>query len=131
MIEILLVHDIPEIDSGDRIVYQPHDRKRNAAERLAAERIFGLLPELQARWCMSRWQEYEERQSKEAIFAYAIDRLMPVLHNLNNNGQSWRENRVSLEKILSVNEAIGKALPQVWEQVQTMIHQAAQAGVFH
>jgi putative hydrolases of HD superfamily len=70
---------------------------------------------------MERWEEYEARQSDEAIFAYAIDRLMPVLQNLGNSGQSWIEDRVSLEQILKVNTPIGGALPSVWQYVQSLI----------
>jgi hypothetical protein len=32
-----------------------------------------------------------------------VDRLMPVLQNLKNGGQSWRGNNVPLEKVLEVN----------------------------
>jgi putative hydrolase of HD superfamily len=128
--ELLLVHDIPEIDIGDQIVYQAKDDGRAAAEREAAARIFGLLPVHQAAWLMSRWQEYEDRKTREAIFAYAIDRLMPVLHNINNNGQSWRENRVTLEKILAVNGVIAAACPSVWEYVQDILMQLSKAGQF-
>lgn len=120
-VEMLLVHDIPEIDIRDQIVYHPKDAEALQSEHNAAERIFGLLPELHKNWCMERWAEYEARQSDEAIFAYAVDRLMPVLQNLNNSGQSWIENRVSLEQILSVNSPIGNALPSVWQYVQTLI----------
>lgn len=119
VIEILLVHDIPEIYAGDQIVYSSHDNSE--AERAAAIRIFGLLPQPQSSWCLSRWQEYEDRTSNEALFAYATDRLMPVLLNLYNNGQSWQENKVPLEKILQVNAAIGVALPSVWAYVETLI----------
>ena len=121
VVEILLVHDIPEIDSGDQIVYQGPSEARADAERKAASRLFGLLPEPQAGWCLSRWEEYEARKSKEAVFAYAVDRLMPVLQNLENGGQSWRENNVPLERVLAVNAAIGEALPSVWEHVQALI----------
>ena len=120
-VELLLVHDIPEIDAGDQIVYQGKDAPSIQAEKRAAERIFSLLPESHRSWCLVRWEEYEVRQTDEAIFAYAVDRLMPVLQNLNNSGQSWVENRVPLEKILSVNAAIGNALPSVWEYVQSLI----------
>ena len=129
VVEILLVHDIPEIDSGDQIVYQGPSEAKAAAERQAARRIFGLLPEPQARWCMSRWEEYEGRESKEAVFAYAVDRLMPVLHNLKNNGQSWRENKVPLEKVLAVNAVVGEALPSVWEHVQGLIGEFSAMGL--
>ena len=121
VVEMLLVHDIPEIDAGDQIVYQSPSETRAVAEREAARRIFGLLPEPQAGWCLSRWEEYEARESNEAVFAYAVDRLMPVLQNLKNHGQSWRENNVPLEKVLAVNAVIGKALPSVWEDVQALI----------
>jgi len=50
---------------------------------------------------------------------------MPVLQNLMNNGQSWRENNVPLEKVLAVNAVIGKALPSVWEDVQALIGEFA------
>lgn len=120
-VEMLLVHDIPEIDTGDQIVYQGKDAAAIQTERRAAERIFGLLPESHRNWCLVRWKEYEARETDEAIFAYAVDRLMPLLQNLNNSGQSWIENRVPLEKILSVNAAIGDSLPSVWEYVQSLI----------
>jgi putative hydrolase of HD superfamily len=127
VVEILLVHDIPEIDAGDQIVYQAKDAEAIQSERKAAERIFGLLPEPHVSWCMERWEEYEARQSDEAIYAYAIDRLLPVLHNLNNSGQSWVENRVSLERILKVNAAIGNALPSVWQDMQLLIAKFAES----
>jgi putative hydrolase of HD superfamily len=128
--ELLLVHDIAEIDVGDQIVYQAGDNGRAVAEREAAARIFGLLPEHQAGWLMSRWQEYEDRKTSEAVFAYAIDRLMPVLHNINNNGQSWRENRVPLEKIRAVNAVIAAACPSVWQYVEDILEQLSKDGLF-
>jgi len=128
--ELLLVHDIPEIDTGDQIVYQTKDNGRMDAEREAAARIFGLLPESEASWLMSRWQEYEDRKTSEAVFAYAIDRLMPVLHNIHNNGQSWRENRVPLDKIRAGNAVIGEACPAVWEYLQDILLHLSKDGGF-
>ena len=128
--ELLLVHDIPEINVGDQLVYQTRDNNRAAAEREAAGRIFGLLPGHQAHWLLSRWQEYEDRKTNEAVFAHAIDRLMPVLHNINNNGQSWRENRVPLDKIRAVNAVIGEACPSVWEYVEDALARLSKEGLF-
>ena len=121
VVELLLVHDIPEIDIGDQIVYQQKDQDSVVKEKQAAHRIFGLLPEPQSTWFYSRWEEYELRVTKEARFAYAIDRLIPLLQNLNNYGQSWRENQVPLEKILKQNNIIGESLPQVWDILEPKI----------
>lgn len=128
VVEILLVHDIPEIEAGDQIVYERASEARAAAELEAARRTFGLLPEAQAGWCMARWREFEARETREARFAYAMDRLMPVLQNLRNNGQSWRENGVPREKVLAINAAIGEACPPVWEHVRERIEGVFDAG---
>lgn len=117
VVEMLLVHDIPEIDAGDLIIYAEDREAYLGAERRAAERIFGMLPEPQAAWTRSRWEEFAARETLEAKFAYAMDRLMPVLHNLESGGQTWRENDVPLERVLAINEAIGEACPAVWADV--------------
>jgi putative hydrolase of HD superfamily len=130
VVEMLLVHDIPEIDAGDQIVYQGPSDARAIAEREAATRIFGLLPEPQSSWCFSRWEEFETRRTKEAVFAYAVDRLVPVLQNLRLNGGSWRENRIAFERVVAVNSAVGHACPFVWEHVHRLLLEAADAGMF-
>jgi putative hydrolase of HD superfamily len=130
VIEMLLVHDIPEIDAGDQIVYAGPSAERAAAELAGARRIFGLLPEPHATWCMARWQEFETRETKEATFAYGIDRLIPVLQNLQNNGGSWQEHGIPLERVLAVNSAVGGACPAVWDYVQGLLTEAAGRGLF-
>jgi putative hydrolase of HD superfamily len=119
--EMLLVHDIPEIDVGDQIVYERPSDVRAAAERDAARRIFGLLPEAQAARCLALWEEFEARKSREAVFARALDRLMPVLQNLQSDGRTWRENGIRKEQVLTVNSVIGEALPEVWDRVRPRI----------
>lgn len=121
VLEILLVHDIPEIDCGDQIAYAARSADRHAAERAGAARLFGMLPEAAARRWASRWEELEERATPEARFAHAIDRLCPVLLNLASNGQSWRENAIPVERVKELNRAIGEALPGVWAHVEAAI----------
>ncbi len=57
VVHMLLVHDIGEIDTGDTIVYAEEGlAERKAAERVAVTRIFGMLPDAQARgsWSCGR-----------------------------------------------------------------------------
>lgn len=130
VVELLLVHDIPEIDAGDQIIYAGSDFAREDKQRAAASRIFALLPKQQGEWFRSRWNEFVARQTPEARFAYAMDRLMPVLHNIYNKGQSWRENRIPLEKVLSVNSAIGDACPDVWAHIRSRVQELTSNGLF-
>jgi 5'-deoxynucleotidase YfbR-like HD superfamily hydrolase len=130
VVEMLLVHDIPEIYAGDRLVYLAKDVEQLEAEKESAERIFGLLPPHLAKLCLSRWAEYEARKSDEAVFAYAVDRLMPVLQNIHNSHNAWTENRVCLDDVLRINAAIGEAFPTVWEVVKGLIVDLSRSGVF-
>lgn len=129
-IEILLVHDIPEIEIGDTIVYATRTPEMAEAEADAAARIFGMLPEREAAWCFDRWQEYELRQTPEARFAYAVDRLMPLLHNIGSGGAGWREHRVPVERVLAINEPIGDMLPEAWRQARAAVLDHADNGGF-
>jgi putative hydrolase of HD superfamily len=121
VIEILLVHDVPEIDCGDQFVYTRDMAQVAIAEAAAAERIFALLPPEEGKWLLSRWREYEDRQTPEAKLAYAADRLMPVLHNVRGGARSWRENDVPLARVKEVTRAIGEACPAMWAEVEPLI----------
>jgi putative hydrolase of HD superfamily len=121
VVEMLLVHDIPEIDIGDTIVYAARSASDRARERRAALRLFGMLDAQTSETLFARWEEFEAGETREAKFARAVDRLLPVLQNVHNNGQSWLENNISLEQVLKKNAPIGEVLQQVWEQVEPRI----------
>src|SRR5690606_17054776 len=83
VLKMLIIHDLVEIDAGDTFAYDEaamagqHERASRAADR-----IFGLLPEDQARDFRALWDEFEARQTPEARFAAACDRFQPMLLNL-------------------------------------------------
>lgn len=120
VIAMLLVHDIGEIDTGDTIVYATEGwEERKAAELAAVKRIFGLLPAQQGDAFLALWQEFEAAETAEARFANAADRAMPVLLNLANNGQSWRENGISYERVVGrIREPIEAGCPALWAYLQ-------------
>jgi putative hydrolase of HD superfamily len=132
VIKLLLVHDIGEIDTGDTIVYANADWTALKAEELVAvQRIFGLLPANQAAELLALWQEFEAGVSIEAQFAHACDRAMPVLLNLANNGQSWRENGISYQRVVERIEApIRQGCPALWQYLRGKLAEAEQAGWF-
>lgn len=94
-IKMLIVHDLIEIDAGDTYCYDDQGRQdQKQREDIAAERIFGLLPEDQKQMILELWEEFEDRRTAAARFAHAADRLMPLLHNYVTEGRSWRENGI-------------------------------------
>ncbi|ACT08245.1 metal dependent phosphohydrolase [Dickeya chrysanthemi Ech1591] len=129
VLKMALIHDIVEIDAGDVLVY---DLKARAAiqeqEQAAAARIFGLLPPPQHDQFLALWHEYEAGETAEARFALMIDRVMPVLMNLHNGGQSWVENGIRLEQVLSRNDFIRDINPALWSYLKQHLEDAQAKG---
>ncbi|MEO8102962.1 MAG: HD domain-containing protein [Betaproteobacteria bacterium] len=132
VIGMLLVHDIGEIDTGDTIFYAEEGAaERKAAESVAVTRIFGMLPAPQAAQFMALWQEFDAGDTAEARFAHAADRAMPVLLNLANAGQSWRENGISHARVVNrVGPSIKSGCPALWDFLEIRLEEERQKGWF-
>ncbi|MGI8542314.1 MAG: HD domain-containing protein [Aridibacter sp.] len=122
VIKMLLVHDIGEIDAGDIIFFDEEARAATKEKELeSVKRIFGILPDEKGSELLEIWKEFEYGDSNEAKYARAIDRAMPVLQNIYNNRQSWDENGIEKEQILSKTAYIGDASKLVWETMAEKI----------
>jgi len=129
VMELLLIHDIVEIDAGDTFLYDPDaNRDKAAREERAAQRLFGLLPADQAHWFLQCWREFEGALTPEARFANSLDRLMPLLHNLKVNGLGWRKHGVVYSQVIANGKRIGDGSMQLWQEVERMLVAAAEMG---
>ena len=98
------------------------------AEQEAADRIFGLLPDEQEVEFRALWDEYEERSTPEGRFAYACDRLQPLLLNVAIGGGSWRHHGVTADRVKAINGTIDDGLSRVWAVAERFIDQAVADG---
>lgn len=132
VVAMLLVHDIGEIDTGDTMAFVEGGwEERKAAERAAVERIFGLLPAPQGGRLLALWLEFEAGETAESRFANAVDRAMPVLLNLHNQGQSWRENGISHERVVRrVEGQIRAGCPALWNYLEARLEDERRKGWF-
>jgi putative hydrolase of HD superfamily len=132
VIRMLLVHDVGEIDTGDTMIYTEGGwEERKAAEAAAARRIFGLLPDPAGAALLALWREFEAAATPEARFANAVDRAMPVLLNLANAGQSWRENGISHARVIGrVAVPIRDGCPALWEYLEGRLEEERRLGWF-
>ncbi|MFI5143734.1 MAG: HD family hydrolase [Thermoanaerobaculales bacterium] len=129
VVKMLLVHDIVEVDAGDTYVYdEAAVASREEREHRAAGRLFGLLPSDQGGELAALWEEFEAKDTPEARFATAVDRLMPVLHNLETDGRSWREHGISADRVLARNRAMAEGAPVLWEYARARIEEAVARG---
>jgi putative hydrolase of HD superfamily len=132
VIRMLLVHDIGEIDAGDTLVFATEGWvERKAAELAGVQRVFAMLPAAQGSELLALWLEFEDEQTAESRFAHAIDRAMPVLLNLNNNGQSWRDHRISYERVVArVGPEVNAGCPALWTYLESQLRAANESGWF-
>ena len=115
-ITMLLIHDIVEIDAGDTYAYDEVGKQtQREREVKAAERIFGMLPEDQAKKFRDLWEEFETRETKEAKFARTMDNLQPMMLNDATDGKAWTEHGVDLSQILKRNERTAEGSETLWK----------------
>ena len=126
---MVLVHDIVEIDAGDTFCYDDgaHLDKEDRETR-AAERIFGLLPPDQAAEMRALWDEFEAGETPDARFAVALDRLQPLVVNINSGGGSWKLHGITRAQILRRMAPIQEGAPGVWPWVERKIEEACERG---
>ncbi|WP_430403093.1 HD domain-containing protein [Fluviicola sp.] len=130
VIKMVLIHDIVEIDAGDTFIYDTQKNHSNTdEERLAANRIFGLLPTAQAEELIAIWEEFEAGETDEAKFAKAMDRLEPLLQNTSNEGGTWTEFDVSYEKVHQKKSVIKEGSAQIWDFAEQLINESVEKGI--
>lgn len=130
VLQMILVHDIVEIDAGDTFVYDAAAMIGKAErEQQAAERIFGMLPDDQKAEILALWHEFEARETPEAKYASALDRLAGMLPNAANNGGTWNEHQVTVEQVTRRNESIATGSDVLWDHARQWIHAVHAAGL--
>ncbi len=129
VIRMLLVHDIVEIDAGDTFAYDQTGKvSQSARETIAADRLFGLLPGDQAGDLRGLWAEFEAKQTPEARFANAVDRLLPVLHNFAAGGGVWRSNGVNRAMVVERMRPLADNSTALWAWVNDLLAEAVRRG---
>jgi putative hydrolase of HD superfamily len=130
VVQMLLVHDVVEVDAGDVPIYDEPGRTVVAeAEERAAHRLFGLLPEPDASAHLALWREFEDAQTDDARFARALDRLQPVLLHWAGGGIVWRERRITEHQERRILDLIDQYWPPLMSIATALIDDAVARGM--
>jgi len=123
VIRMLLIHDLVEIDAGDNPIHGNHDVAEMARiEQLAADRLFGMLPPDQRDSLRALWEEFEAAETPDAVFAKSVDRVQPVMANLESGGGTWPEYKVTPEQLdTRVGAKVRRGAPVLWAQLKQRI----------
>lgn len=125
VIQMLLLHDVVEVDVGDFPIHGEVCGELQAEQELkAAVRLFGLLPLSQRNEFLDLWQEFERAETEDAKFAKALDRFQPLLINIFTGGGTWTENGVSFEQVVSrYGPVIKSGAPELWSICERWVTQ--------
>jgi putative hydrolase of HD superfamily len=130
VMQLVLVHDIVEIDAGDTFAYDLDGAVTQLErETKAAERLFALLPVDQAGVLMGMWLEFERRETANARFAVALDRLQPLLQNFECGGGTWRTHGITEAMVRARCAPIGAASPRLGAFADALIDRAVQQAL--
>ncbi|MCD5381853.1 MAG: HD domain-containing protein [Candidatus Pacebacteria bacterium] len=101
VLKYALAHDIVEVYAGDTFAYDEEAKKtKDAREAKALQRIekeYAEFPEL-----VAAIHEYHARNTPEAAFVYAVDKLVDPLNISMETKQSmWKEYDISFDTLVT------------------------------
>lgn len=113
-----LVHDLPEIYSGDVWtigISEENRSKKEEAEKVANQKLVTELPPHIAQ-LLTR---YEKQQEPEARFVRFVDKLMPdVIHIVDGDANSFKEDHKinDIEKLKEIHDIFGEKLQTMFPE---------------
>lgn len=126
--KMAILHDLVEIDAGDTIVYHVDENKFDN-ELIAAKRIFSLLPNKIKDEFLDLWIEFEKKETIEAQYVSSLDRFLPLLSNVLNEGHSWKNHDISSSRVVQINgPAIKAGSEQLWSLTEDLIKKSITEG---
>lgn len=128
LLQMIMLHDVIEIYAGDTFAYGDTVSSQHEREIVAADKLFRILPEDQAKEFRSLWDEFEEYTTSESKCAHLVDTFMPVYHNYITKGQKWRELGVTKDKVLAKCSHMKNGSEEIYNFICNIIDDAVQKG---
>ena len=129
VLKMAIVHDLVEIYAGDTFAYDVKgNESKEEREKLSADKLFSLLPNNQAAEYRHLWEEFDQMETPDAVYASAIDRLQS-LHNIHlSGGYTWEKHEVTADKIYKRMTPVKTALPEMWEHIECVVNEGLKKG---
>lgn len=129
IIRMITLHDLVEIEAGDTFIFDKiANRDKFNRENVAAKKLFQMLPYNQGKEYYELWLEFEKEETPNAIFAAAVDKIMPVLLNTYSKGTSWREAGITGERVYETLHSIEKGPAKIRELLSELVDKAREKG---
>lgn len=130
VIRMLSIHDVVEIEAGDTFIFDESAMTgKYERELTAAKKTFGVLNGSLSSDFLNLWIEFEAEETPDAIFACAVDRIMPFLLNVYGSGKSWTEAGVKVSQVENiVGTAVKRASKELGDAFDILLNKALYQG---
>lgn len=129
VLKMTLMHDLVEIDAGDTYCYDEEAGVDKIwREKQAAQRLYSILPDDQAKEFFELWKEFEDSKTPEARYTAILDRIQPLILNLQSHGKSWKDHNISHEQVIKRTRIIQENSEVLWGIVKNIIDEAILRG---
>ncbi|CAA0119835.1 Uncharacterised protein [BD1-7 clade bacterium] len=127
LIKLALVHDLGEIDAGDTFLYADSRNDAHEQERECVARLQGHAGN-PIKDLMELWDTQEYSNKPEAKLLKVVDRILPFLLNIENEGRTWRELGVKRSQVVAAHAFINEDFPQIHEWLSRKVTLAVVNG---
>ena len=127
--ELLMYHDVVEIEAGDTGSSPGVDRSgKKERELMAAKKLREMLPKEMAIKFALLFEEFEELKTKEAKFANAIDHLDALINELDypKDWIDWTE-----EHLRKIDQKHVEKFPELKDVFEKIIKYMKEEGYFN
>jgi putative hydrolase of HD superfamily len=124
-----LVHDLVEVHAGDTFVFadQAHLDSKDEREAAAQKQLAADWPDFTT--LHETIADYEAQGSPEARFVYALDKIIPMFTVYLNDGITWQERQMSLERLHAEKRqkiSAFEGLLTYWDELYELLLQSPQ-----
>ena len=127
IIQYALAHDLVEIYAGDVMaIGRTYEEETQKVKREAAAK-----KQLQIDWpdfndLNDVIAEYESQRSREAIFVNALDKILPMIHQILSEGKTWKIYNLERSVIIDLKDEKtkkSKEINEIWKVFRQQIMQ--------
>jgi putative hydrolase of HD superfamily len=126
---MLLIHDLVEIDVGGTVIYASETDELKAEEVAGIRRMLSILPNGMDEETMDLWNGFDSGKTPDSKFAKAIDRVPPLLHNIQSGGHSWNQHDITKELVFALNQRIEKGSKELWPFIRNKLEDVVNGGI--
>ena len=125
LLKFALAHDLVEIHAGDVMAIGRTDEQQSKKDQDEEKALIQIKNDWPDFADMTKTIErYESQQDPEAVFVKALDKIMPILHQLLTKGKTWKHWDMHRDEVITQKDkktAPSAEVNRIWKDLRKII----------